>query len=298
VALGKGVGIEIKNSLNNEIIRGHYLVVHSGSVTIEVVCESHDHQRNYVIFGNTVTGKYIPKSMNSTAQEILLDFVSLFFPSHCPACGDALVKGEEFVCTGCMLELPQTDHHLEPENDLFRRLSFRIPVRYAMALFRFSKSGRVQQLLHALKYRNHPEIGNALGRFYGLKILETGFFSDEDEIIPVPLHLARLRRRGYNQSARFASGLSDALGIPCADGVLLRKKVTESQTAKTKLSRWENMRGVFSLAEDSDAAHSVVGKRVILVDDVITTGATLEACAEVLVSGGCQELSIVCIAAV
>lgn len=229
---------------------------------------------------------------NSVVKQILGDFVSLFFPSYCLACTDSLVKGEQVICTRCMLELPQTDYHTELENPLRRRLSYRIPVKYAMALFKFSKNGRVQHLLHELKYRNHPEIGEALGRAYGDKMRETNQFRELDIIIPVPLHPSRKRKRGYNQSARFASGLSEKLGVPFSDDLMARRIVTGTQTLKTKLTRWESMSGVFSVKE-SAAIHN---KNILLVDDVVTTGSTLEACAEPLLRAGCKELSIACIA--
>jgi ComF family protein len=191
-----------------------------------------------------------------------------------------------------MLEMPQTSYHSERENSLQQRLSLRIPVVHALALFKFSKNGRVQHLLHALKYKNHPEIGVALGQLYGQKMLETGYYSNLELIIPVPLHPIRKRKRGYNQSEKFGFGLAKALGIPCIDDVMERRMVTETQTLKTKLNRWENMMGAFRLRQPQQ----ITNRNVLLVDDVITTGATLEACATVLQAGGCRGVSIACIA--
>lgn len=229
---------------------------------------------------------------NSNIKEILGDFVSLFFPNPCLACSDALVKGEAIICTRCMLEMPQTGYHNDMENPLLQRLSNRIPLQYAMALFKFSKSGRVQHLLHELKYKNHPEIGTILGCLYGEKIMESRVLRDINLIVPVPLHPLRRRKRGYNQSAKFAEGLSEKLGSPFSDDIMVRKLGTETQTLKTKLSRWENMVDVFSLQNKT----SLADKKILLVDDVITTGSTLEACANVLLNAGCSELSIACIA--
>jgi ComF family protein len=162
-----------------------------------------------------------------------------------------------------------------------------------MALFRFSKNGRVQHLLHQLKYRNHPEIGVNLGQYYGEKMkTESDVCSHTDLIIPIPLHPARKRKRGYNQSAKFAEGLSERLEIPFTDDLLERRIKTETQTRKTKLSRWENISGVFGLKDPG----SIKGKRILLVDDVITTGSTLEACSQVLIDQGCRQLNIACIA--
>jgi len=230
--------------------------------------------------------------LNPQIVEILLDFVSLFFPRHCLACDDSLVKGEDIICTMCMLEMPQTDYHTNLENPLQNRLSYRIQIKYAMTLFKFSKSGRVQHLLHELKYKNHPEIGVLLGRVYAAKMIETNLSNAFDMIIPVPLHPSRKRKRGYNQSAKFAEGLSEKLNIPFSDDFMVRSMRTETQTRKSKLSRWENMDGVFGVK----APQIIQGKKILLVDDVVTTGSTLEACAHALLKAGCCELSIACIA--
>ena len=230
---------------------------------------------------------------NIKSHDIFGDFISLFFPKYCLACDNALVKGESMICTVCMLEMPQTDYHRWRENPLRNRLSYRIPVKHAMALFKFSKSGRVQHLLHQLKYRNHPEIGVTLGRIYGEKMKnESELPTNVDLIIPIPLHPARKRKRGYNQSAKFAEGLSETLEIPFTDELLERRIKTETQTRKSKLNRWENISGVFGLKNPA----LLEGKKILLVDDVITTGSTLEACSQVLIDQGCPQLSIACIA--
>ncbi len=230
--------------------------------------------------------------MNPSLTEIFNDFASLFFPNYCLACNDTLVKGEEIVCTSCIAEMPQTNYHVDFENSLQARLSLRIPITYAMAFFKFAKSSRVQHLLHALKYKNHPEIGLMLGKVYGTKIRDTGFYSEFDLILPVPLHESRKRKRGYNQSAKFAEGLSEMLNIPFSDSLLTRARNTQTQTRKTRFSRWQNVSDVF-LVDDVDA---IKGKRILLVDDVITTGATIEACGQTLLNNGCCSLSIACLA--
>ena len=227
----------------------------------------------------------------SVISEILGDFVSLLFPDYCLACEDALVKGEELVCIRCLLDLPATNYHLDHSNPLKTRLAYRLPLEYAMAMYKFSKSGKVQALLHALKYRNHPELGVMLGAIYGQKLSEVADLTF-DIIIPVPLHTARKRKRGYNQSSKFAHGLSDRLHIPFSDTFMTRGVMTATQTKKTKLSRWQNVKDVFTLT-DPEAA---IGKRILLVDDVVTTGATLESCATPLLEAGCKSLSIACIA--
>lgn len=230
---------------------------------------------------------------NSTAPEIFEDFVSLFFPRYCRGCHNCLVKGEDLVCTNCMLEMPKSQYHLEAENPFFQKFRGRLPVRHVMTLFKFVKESRVQQLLHALKYKHQPEIGQMLGRVYGQDLLEANFKNTFDLIVPVPLHSSRRRIRGYNQSEEFGKGLSQILEVPCADSYMIRSAKTETQTDKSKLNRWENVSTIFHVVK----CEQIAEKRILLVDDVVTTGATLEACGRALLGAGCHELSIACIAA-
>jgi ComF family protein len=219
------------------------------------------------------------------------DFISLFYPNYCLACSTSLFKGEEVVCTRCILEMPQTNYHLDPANSLMKRFGGRLPVDMICALFRFTKNGRIQHLLHQLKYKNHPEIGVLLGKLYGTKLAPT-LQKTIDLILPVPLHPSRLRRRGYNQSGKFAEGLSTILSVPYSDELICRKIKTLTQTRKSKLQRWENVEDVFAI----QAPQEIVGRHILLVDDVITTGATIEACGQMLFDGGCNSVSIACIA--
>jgi ComF family protein len=228
-----------------------------------------------------------------TLKEILLDFLHLFFPNYCRGCEESLVKGEKIICTRCMLDLPKSNYHLEKENPFFRKFSGRIPVKFVMTLFKFVKSGKVQHLLHALKYKNQPEIGVQLGRVYGADLMTNDYKDQFDFIVPVPLHPSKKRKRGYNQSEEFGKGLSEMLNIPCTEKFLKRVKATTTQTKKSKLNRWENVSEVFEVREEEE----LKGKRVLLVDDVVTTGATLEACGEKLLKAGCGDVSIACIAA-
>ena len=234
----------------------------------------------------------ISQLLNSVFTDIIRDFVSLIYPNYCAACADALVKGETLICTRCASQMPQTNYHLDADNPLKNRLVSRINIRYAMALFRFSKSGRVQGILHSLKYKQQPELGVMLGNLYGDRLAEAGLKSAFELIIPVPLHSSRRRKRGYNQSAKFAEGLAQMLGIPFSDDIMERKIKTETQTRKTKLNRWQNVNEVFEV-RNSDW---VQNKNILLVDDVVTTGATLEAAGHCLLQAGCSTLSIACIA--
>src|SRR6478735_4981579 len=225
-------------------------------------------------------------------MSILSDFVSLFFPNSCLGCKEALVKGEEVLCTHCLAELPRTNYHLQEGNPIQERLFGRLDVKHAWAFLKFRKSGIVQHLLHQLKYNNHPEVGVRIGMLFGKELSDHGLGKEFDLIVPVPLHNSRQRKRGYNQSAKFAEGLSSSLTIPWDESISIRKKRTTTQTRKSKLDRWENVRDVFGV----DVADKILNKRILLVDDVITTGATLEACGRHLLENNCSSLSIACIA--
>lgn len=223
---------------------------------------------------------------------IFQDFIALFYPRVCVACHASLVKGEDVLCTPCLVELPKTAYHRYDENPVRNRLAGRLPLAFASAFLKFRKGGLVQSLLHELKYNNRPEIGIRMGHLYGVELMESGLGANFDVIVPVPLHASRMRRRGYNQSAKFAEGLSEALNVPWEESISLRLESTNTQTKKGRADRWSNVKDAFSVA----AVDKILDRRILLVDDVITTGATLEACGSHLIESGCASLSIACIA--
>lgn len=223
---------------------------------------------------------------------IIEDFIALFYPRVCVACHASLIKGEEVLCTSCLTQLPKTYYHRFQQNPVSNRLAGRLPIQFASAFLKFRKGGLVQSLLHELKYNNRPEIGVRMGHLYGRELIESGMQRNFDLIVPVPLHASRMRKRGYNQSAKFAEGLSEALEIEWEESISLRVSATNTQTRKRRADRWSNVRDAFSVA----AIEKIAGKRILLVDDVITTGATLEACGQHLIDSGCGTLSIACIA--
>lgn len=224
----------------------------------------------------------------------LADFIGLIFPRVCLACTEPLARGEDHLCTGCRAALPYTDYHLLPEaeNPLARRFWGKVPVRHALSYLRFLRRGRVQHLLHQLKYQGQQDVGRVLGRWYGAELARHGLAPDFDLIVPVPLHPRKLARRGYNQSDSFAEGMALGLGVSWSPLALRRTENTTSQTRKNRTERWQNVAEVFEVA----APDLVQQQRILLVDDVLTTGATLEACAAVLLAAGCREVSIATIA--
>lgn len=217
----------------------------------------------------------------------------LFFPRICPACGEALLRFERVICFTCKSSLPRTGYHHQPDNPVAQLFWGRVPVHTAAAFFFFRKSGHVQQLLHQLKYGNHPEIGEEIGVMYGTELASSTSFSPTELIVPVPLHPTKLRIRGYNQSAEFARGLSQGMGRPAHVEALVRNTHSESQTRKARFARWENVNEVFSVNQPE----RIAGRNILLVDDVITTGATIEACAARLFRAGASRISIASIAA-
>ncbi len=221
------------------------------------------------------------------------EFLDLVFPRNCSLCGRSLYDREKTLCSICIGTLPVTSYHLRAlDNDLTAKIKGLSNTRMAMSFLKFSKSGKSQKLLHQLKYRNKPELSRELGLIYGQILLDSGFEKSWDKIVPVPLHPMKEKRRGYNQSERFAKGLSEALNTQC-ENILCRTKFTETQTKKSRLKRMENVEEVFDISPGLSAENS----NILLVDDVITTGATLTACANVLLANGAKNVDLATIAA-
>ena len=224
--------------------------------------------------------------------QIFSDTVSLLFPNLCNGCGTSLYGGEKQLCTACLVDLPYTDFHLFPDNRVAKQLWGRVEISSAMAMLYFKKANRVQNIMHQLKYRHKTELGVFMGRLLGARLLQNNDFSKADWLVPVPLHPARQKKRGYNQSQLICAGAAEILDIPVSNNNLIRALETASQTKKSRYMRYENMQSVFLVVNPE----SYTNKHVILIDDVITTGATLEACAIKLLEAGAAMVSIAALA--
>ena len=213
-------------------------------------------------------------------------FTELFFPRICYACGNHLLENEEEICNRCLRALPRTGFERISDNPVSKVFWGRVRLEKAASLYYYRKGEMLQQLLHRLKYKGHYQLGRVLGKQVGNIFREAGFTEGIDMIIPVPLHERKFRQRGYNQSEHIATGISEVTGIPTAGNILVRTVHNPSQTFKGRYERWENVKGIFRLT-DTD---SVRGKHILLIDDVVTTGATIESCARAVLR--CEDVKV------
>lgn len=216
------------------------------------------------------------------------DFVDLLFPRICNACEISLSANEKVLCTRCLHALPVTNYHKERENPVEAIFFGRIPVENASSLLLFEKKGMVQSLIHNLKYRGQQEIGTFLGAWMGKELREQERFRKVSMVIPVPLHKKKLKKRGFNQVEKFGKEISKALEVPYVDYLLLKKNTSQTQTVKKRFARWGNIGETFVLEKPGELEN----EHVLLVDDLVTTGATLEACAEKLLQAKGVKISI------
>lgn len=223
----------------------------------------------------------------------LHDLTLIAFPDNCPVCGRTMMSGESDICYSCIDALPETGYHTLADNPVAQHFWGRLPFSHAAAYLYVQDGNITQDMIHLLKYKHRKNIGIRLGRLYGHKLLDSAsLIRDIDLIVPVPLHRTRLRERGYNQCDYFAQGLSEVLHIPYDGDIMVRVKENISQTKRSRYDRWENVEGIFALAKPD----KVKGKHVLLVDDVVTTGATIESCAWALLHGEDVTISVATIA--
>ena len=225
-------------------------------------------------------------------MKFIQDFIALFYPDLCLICDNNMLKHEDCICTSCLYQTPKTDCFKKKENEVKKRFWGRVKLENAASLFIFNKEGNTQKLIHKLKYEDGKNVGVFLGKQLAYAINESDFFNNINFIVPVPLHHKKQKLRGYNQSDYIAKGLSKILKIPINKKSLVRVENTDSQTRKKRFSRWENMMNSFAL----NNTDKLKNQHILLIDDVVTTGATLEACTHKLQEINGVKISIATIA--
>jgi ComF family protein len=226
------------------------------------------------------------------STDMFSDFMSLLFPQCCIISKAPLAKGEQFISTNCAQRLPKYDLTL-PDENIHKRFYGLVNIQHALAYYKFAKNSQVQQLMHQLKYGGRPELGIMLAGWYGHALTEAGYVNCFDLILPVPMHRVKQKKRGYNQCDAIAEGLSVALKTPWRKDILEKTTNTATQTHKSRTERFANADSVYKVRH----AATLAGKRILLVDDVITTGATLGVCATLLLQHPCASLSVAALAA-
>lgn len=225
-------------------------------------------------------------------KHLLSDTFHLFYPHTCTGCGSDLLYPNQLLCIRCISELPHTGFAFHENNLIEKIFSGRLPARAAHSEFYFAKNELIQHLIHQLKYKNNREIGIYLGEMMGNTLIKSGRFADIDNLIPLPLFAEKQFKRGYNQAEVICNGIFTSSGIPVMANNVSRQRATETQTRKHRAERWENVEGSFFIKDPS----TLTDKRLLLVDDVITTGATIEACGREILNVAGTTISIAALA--
>ena len=222
---------------------------------------------------------------------MLQDLLALFYPNLCAGCSKNLLKNEKVICIDCRASMPRTDFHTFRENPVHKLFRGRTKVESSTSLLYFIKGAGVQHMLHELKYKGNTELGEELGNELGNVLKDSDYFRGIDAVIPVPLHPQKERKRGYNQSMVIAKGVAKSMEIEASKN-LIRKANSDSQTRKSRYERWRNVETVFAVKNPE----SLKGKHILLIDDVITTGATIEACVNELLKLDGTKVSVATLA--
>jgi len=221
-------------------------------------------------------------------KEIKDSLLHLAFPHVCEGCGTDNLQAEHLLCLRCLSSLPSTNFHMHPNNPIEKIFWGRIAITSATAQYYFTKESMMQHLMHQFKYKGNKDVGIYLGKLMGWAMLESNRFSYIDALVPLPLHKSKEHKRGYNQATLLCEGIASVLNKPVLRGAVTRPQQTETQTKKGRVQRWQNIEGKFLLANET----VIENKHVLLVDDVVTTGATLEACSREILKGKNVQLSI------
>ena len=229
---------------------------------------------------------------NNIVKRTITDILHLLYPQLCISCHAQAVEGKSLICLACESRLEVTNFHEIYPNECSDRLQGMNNLVYAASMYRFYPGGQVQEMIHQIKYGGQTHAANKLGQRYGATLCQQKALEDLDLIVPIPLHIRKLRQRGYNQSDHFAHGLSEALKVPWSKQLIKRVRYTESQTAKSRIDRLRNMENAFAILPKKNLDY----KHIMLVDDVLTTGATIEACAYSLGTHYAVRISVVTIA--
>lgn len=219
---------------------------------------------------------------------MIKNLLNLFFPKVCYACNNLLGDNEKHICTSCRHNLPVTNYHFDNNEAIKKVLYGRVKLELGTALLKFEKKGIVQQLLHNLKYKGHETIGKVLGEWLGNELKTIEDYKYIDLVIPVPIHKRKLKKRGYNQVEKFGLEIAKALKVEYIDTVLLKTTATKTQVFKKRIARWDNSNEIFTMQNNV----LIEGKHILLVDDIITTGATLESCANILLKANNVKISV------
>ncbi len=222
-----------------------------------------------------------------SVKEIKDAVLHLLFPHVCSGCGNDIVSQESMLCMRCIDAMPETNFELHANNPVEKTFWGRLQLNGATAQYYFTKESLMQHLMHQFKYKGNKELGLQLGRLMGEQIKRSGRF-EVDALIPLPLFPAKEKRRGYNQATILCQGMAESMKVPIVDKAIIRPQFTETQTKKGRIERWKNMEGKFVLA----SPEAIKNKHLMLVDDVVTTGATLEACGIELLKAVNVKLSV------
>jgi ComF family protein len=230
--------------------------------------------------------------MIARLKNIVSSTLHLFYPHVCTGCGSDLLKENDLLCLKCIHNLPHTNFAKLPNNQIEKDFWGRIPLTSAYSQFYFSKEFLIQHLIHELKYKGDTKIGFYLGEVMGKTLLKSNRFNTIDALVPLPLYADKEHKRGYNQATVICNGMSSVMNIPVLNGIVIRQHATETQTRKHRTARWENVKDSFKTVKENE----LNGKHLLLVDDVVTTGATLEACGNVILQTENVNLSIATLA--